>query len=208
MSNVFFQPFVGKDYANGGIFGKRVMVLGESHYCDEGCVDCGNCSRHRECMGFTQNVVQTYLEQDGGHENWMNTFLKFERSLVGHETDQKETEKIWNSVIFFNYLQVAMGGPREAGTADQYRQAGLAFFEMLEKFLPEYVVVWGKRLWNNLPGDQWQDGEDVVVDGYATATGSYVLRGGKRVKVMAVNHPSVGYSWDYWHRVIQDFCLM
>ena len=40
--NVFFQPFVGKDYTTGGIFGKRIMVLGESHYCDEGCTDCGN----------------------------------------------------------------------------------------------------------------------------------------------------------------------
>ena len=36
-SNVFFQPFVGKDYANGGIFDKRIMILGESHYCDESC---------------------------------------------------------------------------------------------------------------------------------------------------------------------------
>lgn len=26
-SNIFFQPFVGKDYANGGIFGKRIMIL-------------------------------------------------------------------------------------------------------------------------------------------------------------------------------------
>ena len=34
-SNIFFQPFVGKDYANGGIFDKRIMILGESHYCDE-----------------------------------------------------------------------------------------------------------------------------------------------------------------------------
>ena len=31
-NNIFFQPFVGKDYADGGIFGKRIMVLGESHY--------------------------------------------------------------------------------------------------------------------------------------------------------------------------------
>ena len=34
-SNIFFQPFVGKNYANGGIFGKQIMILGESHYCDE-----------------------------------------------------------------------------------------------------------------------------------------------------------------------------
>ena len=49
--------------------------------------------------------------------------------------------KIWNSVIFFNYLQVAMGGPREAGTGEQYRQAGKAFFEVIEKYQPEYVIV-------------------------------------------------------------------
>lgn len=28
---------------------------------------------------------------------------------------------------------------------------------------------------------------------------------GKQVKVMAVNHPSVGYSWDYWYKVKQRF---
>ena len=38
---VFFRPFVGASYAGGGLFGKRIMVLGESHYCDEGCADCG-----------------------------------------------------------------------------------------------------------------------------------------------------------------------
>ena len=69
--------------------------------------------------------------------------------------------KIWNSVIFFNYLQAAMGGPREAGTAEQYHQAGKAFFEVIGKYQPEYVIVWGKRLWNNLPNVGWQDADDI-----------------------------------------------
>ena len=116
-SNIFFQPFVGKDYANGGIFGKRIMILGESHYCDESCTDCGDCQLHRECMNFTQQVLDDYLNENKERQNWMRTFLKFERSLVGEETDQAMRLKIWNSVVFFNYLQVAMGGPREAGTA-------------------------------------------------------------------------------------------
>lgn len=111
-SNIFFQPFVGKDYANGGIFGKRIMILGESHYCDEECVDCGDCRLHRECMNFTQQVLDDYLNENKERQNWMRTFLKFERSLVGEETNQAMRLKIWNSVIFFNYLQVAMGGPR------------------------------------------------------------------------------------------------
>ena len=135
-SNIFFQPFVGKDYANGGIFGKRIMILGESHYCDESCTDCGDCQLHRECMNFTQQVLDDYLNENKERQNWMRTFLKFERSLVGEETNQAMRLKIWNSVIFFNYLQVAMGGPREAGAAEQYHQAGKAFFEVIEKYQP------------------------------------------------------------------------
>ena len=125
-SNIFFQPFVGKDYANGGIFGKRIMILGESHYCDESCTDCGDCQLHRECMNFTQQVLDDYLNENKERQNWMRTFLKFERSLVGEETNQAMRLKIWNSVIFFNYLQAAMGGPREAGAAEQYHQARLS----------------------------------------------------------------------------------
>ena len=116
-NNIFFQSFVGKDYADGGIFGKRIMVLGESHYCDEGCADCGDCRLHRECMGFTQGVLRDYLDE----------------------------------------------------------------------------------------GTERQNGDDIVVDGYHVATGWYVLSNGKRVKAMVVNHPSVGYSWDYWYKVIKGF---
>ena len=42
MNSIFFRPWVGSAYTTGVIFGKRVMILGESHYCEEGCTDCGN----------------------------------------------------------------------------------------------------------------------------------------------------------------------
>lgn len=155
-NNIFFQPFFGKYYADGGIFGKRIMILGESHYCDEGCSDCGDCTLHRECMNFTQQVLGDYFDEDNERQDWMRTFVKFERSLVGKETDQTMRLKIWNSVVFFNYLQVAMRGPREAGTSAQYRQAGDALFEVMDKYQPEYVIAWGKRLWSNMPGERWR----------------------------------------------------
>lgn len=34
LNKVHFLPWVGKDYATGGIFKKRIMVLGESHIAD------------------------------------------------------------------------------------------------------------------------------------------------------------------------------
>ena len=179
---VFFRPFVGASYAGGGLFGKRIMVLGESHYCDEGCADCGSCLRHRECMEFTSGVVEQYLDRGVERQRWMQTLLKFERSLVGCETDQAQSQRIWQSVVFYNYLQVAMGGPREAGTAAQYRQAGEVLFDVMEKYQPECLIVWGNRLWDKLPGERWTDGEDIVVDGCRTATGAYSLASGRTVR--------------------------
>jgi hypothetical protein len=181
--NVFFQPYVGKDYTTGGIFGKRIMVLGESHYCDEGCADCGNVSSHRECMAFTNGVVGDYLDELKPRERWMSTFLKFERSLVGHETDWPERQRIWKSVLFYNYLQVAMGGPRKVGTDAEYRQAEQAFFSVLDHYRPQYIIAWGNRLWGQMPGgERWQNGDDITIDGYTVYTGSYALSGGRRVR--------------------------
>lgn len=48
------------------------MILGESHYCDEGCGDCGNGMVHRECTAFTQDVMKNYLEKEE-RQDWMRT---------------------------------------------------------------------------------------------------------------------------------------
>ena len=48
MNNSFFRLWVGSAYSMGGIFCKRVMILGESHYREEGCADRGNVRAHRE----------------------------------------------------------------------------------------------------------------------------------------------------------------
>lgn len=202
-NNIFFLPFIGRYYANGGLFDRRVMVLGESHYCDGGCCDCGNCRLYKQCANFTQDVLCDFLDETKVRQKWMRTFVKFERSLVGKMTDWALRRKIWDSVMFYNYLQVAMTGPRKAGTSAQYKQAANAFFEVIDKYEPECIIVWGKRLWNNMPNERWQDGDDIVVDGNHIATGYYLLSNGKRAKVVAVYHPSGGYSWDYWHKVIQ-----
>ena len=206
MSKIFFRPWVGSAYAMGGIFGKQVMILGESHYCKDGCVDCGNAKVHPKCCDFTTGVVNAYLDESAEREGWMSTYLKFERSLVGHETGGKERRRIWDSVVFYNYLQTAMGKPRKAGTKKQYEDAAEPFFEVLEQYRPQYVIVWGYRLWNYMPGgERWSWNDDIVVDGYANKCGNYALNDDTKVKILSVYHPSGGYSWDYWHKVISQF---
>lgn len=202
------------------------MVLGDSHY---GSVT---------SPSITKDVLAQYLNPNIEREGWMNTFLKFERSLVGKETTKQDSQTIWSSLLFYNYLQVLLDGPREAGTDQQYQDSEDAFFQVLEEYQPEILIVWGKRLWKKLPYKNWEEGDPVFIDtsyddndgsnGFGDGTGFgggrgsdngigdrygidngyYKLKSGRVVRTFCVYHPSAGYDWRFWHNVIKHFVSM
>lgn len=204
LDKVHFLPWIGKEYQNGGIFGKRILVLGESHYC-------GSCTREMcerrfdDCRDFTVDVVANcYLNKQRKYNNWMKTFTCFERSLVGKWTDEESRLKIWNSVVFYNYLQYALDVPGKAGESDAYQKAIEPFYQVLDYCKPEIIIVWGKRLWGWVPRDaRWEQCEGVSFDGDVVDNGFYHLSDGNKAKAFPVYHPSRGYAWDFWHKVIK-----
>lgn len=198
----FFSPRVGVNYAKTGL-----LVLGESHYCNKQCQNCGLCEAHPECANFTTNVVNDYLNPNIEREGWMNTYLKFERSLVGHATNINESCQIWENIAFYNYLQVPMSKPRQAGTKEQYQQSEDAFFSVLETLRPRLMIVWGKRLWHHLPYTYWRDSDPLIINSSNVyeEVGYYTLPSGHVVHAIGVIHPSAGYAWDEWYNVIENF---
>lgn len=188
MNNVKFLPWVGKNYPTGGIFGKKILVLGESHYCTDA----------EAVPELTNLVVKEHLDGTS-----ISTFTKFERSLVGHPTEEKEKREIWDSIVFYNYLQVNMADARLAGTKAQYKAAEEPFWEVLEEYRPEYVIVWGNRLWDNIPSENFKALNSVVLEKYEAGDGVYTLKDGTEVKVIAVYHPSSGYDWERWYKYLK-----
>ena len=80
-NNVIFIPWIGKQYFNGGIFGKKILVLGDSHYCqDNDCKTCGvlgsNPIEMGDCRKLTCNTVKSFLDKNAEFEKWKNTFKK------------------------------------------------------------------------------------------------------------------------------------
>ena len=202
MKNVFFKPWVGEDYKTGGIFGKKILVLGEAHVCG-GCDACGKVENAEECADFTSaNCVEALLSREIAP--WTGAFHKFERSLVDHDTDLAESREIWNSVAFYNYIQRAMDESRKSPEWVDFRNSEEAFFEVLDELKPDLIIVWGvTRMYDNLPGgDRWREGTALEIDDYNVKNGYYRLSNGKETRVLWVYHPSAGYSWDWWHKVI------
>ena len=212
MSKINFRPWVGKNYQSTGYKGKRILVLGESHYCikdlEPGGRCCPLCKKENmkdDCYSQTEDVVNTFIHYYDG-ERYLQTFLCFERAIVGKELTQEEREELWQSVMFYNYIQFSQSGARIAPQADHWEKSELAFRELLEEYMPDYIIVWGVRLYNGLPN--W-DGEGSVLqisENAKTDVWTYNVKG-KRIPAIKVHHPSSpsGKSWNYWHEFYKKF---
>lgn len=98
-----------------------------------------------------------------------------------------------------------MNGPRKSPSVKEFQDSFAAFFEVLEQYRPDCVIAWGKRLYEHLPPAGRQGKTVLLPDGTSLETWAYVLSDGKCVAVLPIQHPSSGFSWDFWHEAIMGF---
>lgn len=188
MHNVKFLPRVGRSYTRSR-WGKRVMVLGESHYCDNPSDATPN---------ITTKVFEWQFDRSCDFEGWMNTYTKFASALSGHQEDRFSSEAVWDEVLYYNFVQQPLTGPRTAPTKEMLVASEAAFIEVLEEYQPDVVLVWGRsRLYDHLPEAGHQGADCCGVE-----TWIYPLRNGHEVRVLPVQHPASGFSPSEWHQVI------
>jgi len=211
---VHFLPWIGEKYDEGlsldeskglipcvGGNGKKILILGESHYCGD---------MSEATLNLTRNVVQRYLGYLNGEEfeSWMNTFRKFIRALVGREIDKEEEFQLWKRLSFYNYVQSALTGVRFSPYEEQFEESVKPFFEVLKQLLPDCIIAWGYRLYDALPGGKEYEGESgpQFSDGDGKEYDTWIYHvDGHEIRVLQMRHPSTGFSWDYWHKIIRDF---
>lgn len=207
MSNVNFNPWVGENYSTGGIFSKKILVLGESHYCPKELSAQGRCAggcfRKNMLTGcFSQTIdnVDAAVNYYKGCP-YQQTFLCFERAVMGRVLSEEERKEFWNSVMFYNYVQFALPAARTAPSSEQMQTSEEAFREILENHQPDYIIVWGKRLYKALP--DWGGYEEkLILDNGDYAPIWHYSINGKDIPAIRVYHPSSsgGKVWTYWHQ--------
>lgn len=133
---------------------------------------------------------------------WMRTFLKFERALANHVTEPEYSKKIWNSLMFYNYIQRFMVGPRMAPTSEDYKSAREKFLTLMALYEPDWVIVWGQRLYDWLPGDRGK-AIDLSFDEDMDCW-EYEMKDGHKTIVLPIFHPASGFDWEYWNYVIEQ----
>ena len=199
MNSRFFTPWIGRLYGGrGSVLAKRVMVLGASHYCGNGCRDCGDPVAHPECAVFTRDVVRDYLA-DNYSDTWMATFTTFINSAYGRTTTLDERKQFMDSIVFANFLQ------RSEGTSADEKHNELfnahanveALKQTIREMRPDVVIVWGSRVWEAIPWDLGFGRAEKVADS--------VFRypfDGRSFLLVKLHHPSQGYPAEASHRIL------
>lgn len=197
MSAINFLPWVGNHYQEG-INGKRVLVLGESHYC----------AKSSEAVPtITIEVIKDLFDVNSTHEPYKNTYTKFAQAIAGRKLDYKGKEEVLHSVAFYNYVQYALEKTRTAPSDEEFENSSAAFFEVLEQLQPDYIIAWGKRLYDNLPDSGFLAKSLKVPGQDEHEIWCYTLKNGKNVPVLPILHPSAGFSWDWWNETFDAFLV-
>ena len=208
-SNIFFLPWIGDKYGTQySLFENKILLIGNSHYCGT-CNTCGDSIKSPECTTFTTEIVDTYLDPEEKH-SWKKTFSTFINSFFGHSTTYKERKDFFDSVSFYNYLQVSAGNNPYSTHNYNFddRRHLLAFYEVLDKIKPNVVISWGDIVWNAIPNN-WGDGEAIKGNKLTFDNkifDSYLYYNYKNDTIMLVgaHHPSAGYNSDFYNKIFTE----
>ncbi|HEV2349202.1 MAG TPA: hypothetical protein VG028_05075 [Terriglobia bacterium] len=184
-------PYVGCNYTRANCWGVTMLVLGESHYMEE-----GEPGQLLDPL-FTRDVVGEVLE--GVKKPAFNFFTKVAGLFYGgRRPTENERCEFWRSVAFYSFVQVCVGNaPRQRPTSEMWHHARQPFKETLRILRPEFVLVLGGDLAEHLKRMAESETNVRLGDKYMPAWLYVHARG--NAFAFRINHPSSrGWSYRDW----------
>jgi hypothetical protein len=139
MSSRFYDPWKGNRYETEGYLGKRLLILGESHYDIEK-------SAHSKA---TTDIIAGLAIKDG-RNRFSNKILRLVTGENGFHSEAQRAD-FWQRVAFCNYIQVPLPGPRIRPTREMWAAGRTPFLETLKELAPDMLLVLGSTITWHLP---------------------------------------------------------
>lgn len=158
---VHYVPFIGADYFDGlridGLRSRvRLLLVGESHYEDEGLTP--KESREYTLTHFGQFVdVGKDLSED-------KTFFRRIGALptLNEAPEREEVAKTWRCVAFTNFLQGSVGGKAaDRPTGAHWKNGEPALKEIVNRLQPDTVLFVSKSVWNRVECGRYVEGVQI-----------------------------------------------
>lgn len=147
MNDRAFDPWIGRSYQAEGLNGARLLILSESQY-DTDLTEPVSGLRARDGSS-THRIVQ-----DWGIDRPNAFFTKITKLVSGRLQgipSQEAKARFWHAVVFYNFVQWWLPGPRSRPSQEMWQAARAPFLRVLEECAPQLVLVLGKGLASWLP---------------------------------------------------------
>lgn len=182
--NVRFHPRIGGNYTQG-IYGKKVLVLGESIYC------CVKCNTPEVCKNQIKDIVKKQL--DGEEKNPFYTLIpKLYIGDINKPFQIEEKIEFWNKVSFYEFIQTSVGiADRVRPTLEMWNDAVNPFFEILDILEPQVVLITGKEL-SNYVVRLFEERKKVFDSEKSFLIHNEVLYKNRNIDLVCIYHPSSG----------------
>jgi len=193
MTAIHFSPWIGDDYEKANLYGKRILILGESHYGKE--------------QGNISETTSLVIKEAEFQKLYTTRFLRMvPPAVLGYSyadaVTHQQRKDFWNNVMFYNYIQESVNTGRGKRTKKQWQNSIDAFFEVINTHKPEIIFVFGVGIGNNLSR---KNAESKNINGLRAV--EYTLEGGGKSIAVVVRHPSGGMSYKEVHNVIEKLNL-
>ncbi len=214
---VKFLPWIGDKYEDGIYYdetgelrygngkGKKVLVLNECIYGGETEKDAKRVLGESKHSWLVYEIINRFIDNSSNFPLGVNhrPFVRFERTLAGKEPlSIKERIELWNHLTFYTYIQEQLDS--FTPTEKQYKDAKKSFLFLIDKCRPDIIIVWGRRLYYNLP-ISGQQGKDIWTDDEYTETWNF-CRNNHNIKILQIPYPSyIGFVSANWHKIIREF---
>jgi hypothetical protein len=173
IKGVRFDPWQGLEFKSG-IRNRKILIIGEAHY--------GNYA-NGGAKTLTQSIIRDHAIQRKVRS--LRYYTMLQRLFSDDDVWTKDGRgDFWNSVAFYNYVQVLVPDARKEPTPEQWETGITPILPVIERINPDAIVVTGLRLWAHLA-------EHVTLrplgrKGLFTLT----LRSGRKIPVACIAHPS------------------
>lgn len=197
-----FCPWIGENYQQSR-WGKRVLVLGESHYqWDENQPIDNWPTLTVECV--EGQIAEDAAQRDPPQRFWTGIAIAFLNPPPHHLPTLEEKRAFWHSVAFYNYIQQCVGfGPYAEPTPEMWPQSLPAFQHLLDTHQPEAMIVLGRPNWWNIQELDGQEGPRI--EGAEYEETQWLVHAGGPCLTYGIEHPShPGFNGRCWHPFIMQ----
>jgi hypothetical protein len=205
-STLKWLPWVGLDY---NLIGEhRILIIGESHYCDGS--ESSKDDHQKIDMTRRDSIGNMAIGKNDGKTKLFKNLYK---AIMGD--DNFFTDKFWNSVCFYNFIQEEMNTIKNRPSHSQYVKSWTPFLNVIEILNPTICVFAGSssadRLQKGIMNSNYRLKEGKIethkmIGKTAKKTATLLDCNGNEIKLVFIKHPSRISNNDLseWNRFLKE----